>query len=106
MSYLEGVSLWQLESFVAIAEAGSVGRAAKRLHTSQPPLSRQLRNLEEELGVALVERHARGVRLLPAGERLLPYARQVLAAVDTARRVVKETVLEVSAAGIARAKRE
>ncbi len=86
------MSLSQLEGFVAIVEEGSVGRAAKRLHVSQPPLSRRLRSLEEELGVLLLERHARGVRLLPAGERLLPYARQVLATIDAARHVVGDDV--------------
>lgn len=72
----------QLQSFVAVAEEGHVGRAARRLHLSQPPLTRRIRSLEEELGLELFERTARGMRLRPAGRHLLPRARQILASVD------------------------
>ena len=82
------MSLVQLESFVAIAEEGCVNRAAKRLHVSQPPLSRRLLALEDELGVPLFERTARGMTLLPTGERLLAHARDILAQVELARRAV------------------
>ena len=78
------MSLEQLESFVAIAEEGTIGRAARRLHISQPPLRRRLKSLEEELGTPLFERNARGVQLLPRGRQLLTHARRILRAVDAA----------------------
>lgn len=84
------MSLCQLEYFVAVAEEGHVGRAAERLHISQPPLSRQIRGLEDELGTRFFERTARGMRLLPKGRRFLRHARRVLAAVDEARRAVDD----------------
>ena len=84
------MSLSQLRYFV-VAEEGHVGRAARRLHVSQPPLSRQLRGLEDELGAPLFERTRRGMRLLPAGEVLLGHARAILARIDDAVAAVRET---------------
>ena len=80
------MSIAQLEYFVTVAEEQHLGRAAKRLHISQPPLTRQVRRLKEELGVHLFERTPRGMRLLPEGTRFLGRARDVLATVDRARR--------------------
>ncbi|HLT29618.1 MAG TPA: LysR family transcriptional regulator [Myxococcaceae bacterium] len=82
------MSLLQLETFVAVAEERNVGRAARRLHLTQSPVSRQLSALEEELGTRLFERTSRGMRLLPAGHTLLPRAREILAAVEAARQAV------------------
>jgi DNA-binding transcriptional LysR family regulator len=79
--YALRVSLDQLSYFVAVAEERNIGRAARRLHISQPPLSRQIQNLETELGTPLFRRTTTGVELLPAGDRLLPHARGVLEAV-------------------------
>lgn len=79
------MSLEQLESFVAIADEGHVGRAAKRLHISQPPLSRRIQRLEDELGTQLFERTPKGMSLMPAGQAFLEHAQGILSAVDAAR---------------------
>ncbi len=78
------MSFVQLRNFVTVAEEGCVSRAAKRLAISQPPLTRQLRALEEELQTPLFKRNARGVELLPAGHRLLAHAKEILEAVARA----------------------
>ncbi|MXV44658.1 LysR family transcriptional regulator [Saccharibacter sp. 17.LH.SD] len=64
--------------FVAIAETGSITRAAERLGMEQPPLSQQIRRLEEDLGVSLFRRQTRGVVLTEEGRNLLPRARLIL----------------------------
>ncbi|BBZ27590.1 LysR family transcriptional regulator [Mycolicibacterium madagascariense] len=71
-----------LRYFVAVAEERHVGRAASRLHMTQPPLSRAIRQLEEHLGVVLMERTLRGITLTAAGTTLYDGARAVLEQVD------------------------
>ncbi|MCY1047678.1 LysR family transcriptional regulator [Corallococcus sp. bb12-1] len=83
------MSITHLQSFVAVAEEGHVGRAALRLHITQPPLSRHILALEDELGTPLFERVPRGMRLLPTGEALLHHARRILAEVDAAADTVR-----------------
>src|SRR4051812_8074292 len=68
----------ELRSFCAAADLGSVGRAALRLHVSQPALSKRLQALERLAGVALLERSPRGVSLTPAGRRLYGEARRLI----------------------------
>src|SRR6202451_3124738 len=86
------MELRHLRYFIAVAEAGSLTVAAQRmLHTSQPSLSRQIRDLEDEVGAQLLTRRARGIELTPAGRAFLEHARSVLAqfeaATEAARRV-------------------
>ena len=86
------MELRHLRYFVAVAEAGSLTVAAEqKLHTSQPSLSRQIRDLESELGAQLLTRRARGIELTAAGRAFLDHARSVLsqveAAAESARRV-------------------
>ena len=88
------MELRHLRYFIAVAEEGSLTNAAeRRLHTAQPSLSRQIRDLELEVGVPLLERSARGVALTPAGRVFLDHARlalsQVEAAGDAARRAAR-----------------
>src|SRR5690349_13115985 len=79
------MELRHLRYFVAVAETASLSLAAKtRLHTSQPSLSRQIRDLEDEIGAQLLTRGARGIELTPAGRVFLDHARSVLSQVDAA----------------------
>lgn len=93
-AYRGRMELRHLRYFVAVAEEGSFLTAAqRRLNTSQPSLSRQISDLESEVGVRLLERHARGVALTDAGRVFLDHARlalsQVEAATDGARRTAQ-----------------
>ncbi len=79
------MELRHLRYFVTVADAGSLTVAAQRvLHTSQPSLSRQIRDLEDEVGAQLLTRRARGIELTPAGRAFLDHARGVLSQVDAA----------------------
>jgi DNA-binding transcriptional LysR family regulator len=79
------MELRQLRYFVAVAEERSISRAAEQLWIAQPGLSTQVRRLENELGIQLLNRHSRGVDLTPAGELFLERARAALMAVEEAR---------------------
>jgi LysR family nitrogen assimilation transcriptional regulator len=80
-----GMDIRQLRYFVGVLEAKSLNKASVLLHVAQPALSTQIRNLERELGVKLLDRHARGIAPTKAGERLGQHAYQLLRQVDRVR---------------------
>ncbi|KAA0116772.1 LysR substrate-binding domain-containing protein [Mycolicibacterium sp. P9-22] len=82
-------SLARLSCFIAVAEELHFGRAAERLHMTQPPLSRQIQQLETELGVQLIDRTTRSVTLTPAGTAFLPDARRILQLAESAALTVR-----------------
>ena len=84
------MELRQLRAFVAVATTRHFGRAAKRLHLTQPALTQRIQALEHELGVQLLERSAREVRLTRAGTVLLPHAQGLVQEEDAALRDLKD----------------
>ena len=72
------LDLKQLNAFLAIVSAGSLGRAAETLHITQPALSRTVRRLEQKIGAPLFERHSKGMQLTAVGSALLPHATLLL----------------------------
>lgn len=80
-----------LEAFHWIAHLGSFSAAAARLHTTPAAISERIRTLEEDLGVRVFERDSRRVALTPHGQRLLPYAQQMLSLRDAMKKSVQDT---------------
>ncbi len=88
--------LRQLRQFLVLAEELHFGRAATRLHITQPPLTLAIQALERELGAALFERTRRSVQLTPAGAALLPHAHRLLAGVEGLARVAQAAAAGLS----------
>lgn len=87
------MELRHLRYFVAVADAGSLTVAAERkLHTSQPSLSRQIRDLEQEVGVQLIHRSSQGIELTPAGKAFLDHARMALVQAEAAKEAALRAV--------------
>jgi DNA-binding transcriptional LysR family regulator len=84
------VELRHLRYFVAVAEAGSITGAAHAVRVAQPSLSRQLRQLEDDVGQRLLDRNGRRARLTPAGEVFLPLARDLVGRADRAASLMSE----------------
>lgn len=84
------MDITQLRTLVHVAELGSLSRAAERLNTVQPALSRQIRLLEEELKVQLFERHGRGMSVTPIGREVIASASRIMVEVDTIREAVTD----------------
>src|SRR5207253_4161856 len=80
----------QLRTFLEVAKLGSFSRAAEKVLRSQPAVSAQIRQLEQEYGHRLFDRSTKSVRLTPAGEVVLEYARQLLALQAKAQQSVAE----------------
>jgi DNA-binding transcriptional LysR family regulator len=83
------MELRHLRYFIAVAEEENITRAAARLHVSQPPLTRQIRDLEEEIGIELFERTAKSIKLTEAGRLFLKEARSAMRRVDDAIHAVR-----------------
>ena len=83
------MDLRQLKYFVQITESGNFSRAAEVLRIAQPSLSQQIKSLEEELGVKLLVRHARGVTATEKGQQLYEHARRILLEIDYAKDTVR-----------------
>ena len=87
------MELRHLRYFVSVGEEQHFGRAAERLHIAQPALSRQIKDLEKEIGCSLFERLPRGVKLSAAGKQFLTDARRILQDVDEAKRRAERIAL-------------
>ena len=99
--HADGVDLRRLECFLAVVDAGTVTAAAHRLRLAQPALSRQLRNLERELGITLFDRAQNRLQLTPAGREFVPMARALLVrARDLAGGVVQRLLLAAPTATV------
>ena len=92
------MELRHLRYFVAAAEEMSISRAAARLRVSQPPLSRQIRDLEEEIGTVLFNRSNRRLELTAAGKFFLQEAKRILSQVERAadKQIEEQTITGVS----------
>src|SRR5437764_1072351 len=93
-----GMDIRQLRTFATLAETGSLGKTADRLRVAQPALSRQIRLLEEDIGLPLFNRHSRGMQITEAGKELLVRVSGLIRQLDQALKEVRELKTAVSGA--------
>ena len=86
----DAVEIRHLQYFAVVAEENNLHRAAKRLFMAQPPLSRQIKQLEDRLGVMLFERHSKGLSLTNEGAKVLEIIRPLLRMADTTSERLKK----------------
>lgn len=84
------MDLTDLKTFEAVARLGSMNKAALELNTVQSNVTARIRALEEDVGLALFERHARGVVTTPAGQRMMPFVRRIAKLVEDARAAARD----------------
>jgi len=85
MDWTHRLRLRQLQMLLSLAQTRNMSQSAQQLHTAQPALSKWLKELEDDMGMVLFERHARGLRPTPQGEALIAHARRIEAHLDSAR---------------------
>lgn len=85
MDWTHRLRLRNLQMLLSLAQTGNMSHSAEALHTTQPGLSKWLKELEADVGLTLFERHARGLRPTPSGEAMIAHARRIEAHLDTAR---------------------
>lgn len=90
------MNLRQLRYFIEVVDSGNITRAAERLHVAQTALGSQIKQLEDELNTALLERHSRGVLPTSAGSHLYARALEILSLVDTTKKEISQLKLKLS----------
>ncbi|SFI39519.1 DNA-binding transcriptional regulator, LysR family [Bosea sp. OK403] len=88
------MDLNELTTFTAVARSGGISAAAREIHTVQSNVTMRIKALEDEIGLALFERHSRGMALTEAGQRLLPYAERVLSLLREAKIAARDNAAE------------
>jgi len=85
MDWTHRLRLRHLQMLLSVAQTGNLSQSAEALNTTQPALSKWLKDLEADIGLPLFERHARGLRPTPYGEALIEHARRIEGHLDSAR---------------------
>ena len=79
-----------LKYAIVVSETKSISKAAEKLYTAQPNISRAIKDLETELGITIFERNTKGMKLTPDGERLITYGKRILHQLDEMEKMFKD----------------